>query len=195
MALENIDARQVFQYLEDFGFFEVVLPFLLVFSITFALLEKIGLFARQGTQSNKGVNIIVSFIAAFLFVRNITLIEFVQNLVPATSMILLVALMFIMVAGIFTSSGNWTGAVLSIAMVVAIIALIWSMVYYADTDLGVDLPSFDFSDRDWVILVFLAAFVIGLILTIGKRPGNIGGGLGKVLQGIDKGFGGGGSPP
>ena len=194
MALDNLDVRQVFQYLEDFGFFDIVLPFLLVFAITLAVLEKIGLFTKGGATgtTTKGVNIIIALIAAFLFVRNITLIEFVQNLIPTTSMILLVAMMFILIAGIFTGDAKWTGAILAIAVVIAFIALAWSMVYYADTDLGVDIPSFDFTDRDWVIIVFMVAFVLGLLALVGKRP-NVGG-VRPALEALGRGLGNAGNP-
>ena len=62
------------QFFRDFGLFDVVLPFLLVFTIMFAILEKtkiLGTEDKEGHVSKKNLNSMVSFVVAMLVVTTL----------------------------------------------------------------------------------------------------------------------------
>ena len=53
--------------LESIGAFDIALPFVLIFTISFAVLQKIQLFG----SGKKNIDMIVSLVLAFLAIRNI----------------------------------------------------------------------------------------------------------------------------
>lgn len=59
--------RGVFTNLQAFGFQDFVLPFLLIFALTFAVLQKIALFKEKGTADRK-INGVLSAVIALLIV-------------------------------------------------------------------------------------------------------------------------------
>lgn len=58
------DFRQVIQQWAQFGVFDVLLPLLLVFTLVFAILEKINIF------KNRGVHLVIAIVLAFFAVTN-----------------------------------------------------------------------------------------------------------------------------
>ncbi|MBM3199831.1 hypothetical protein FJZ53_02750, partial [Candidatus Woesearchaeota archaeon] len=61
------------EFLKEFGFFDVVLPFLLVFTIVFAVLEKTKIFGG-GKESKKNINAMIAFVFALFFVSATNLV-------------------------------------------------------------------------------------------------------------------------
>ena len=85
--------------LQDFGFFSVILPFILVYALIFGLLTNIKLFGDD--DSSKTVNHVIALsVGAFL----ITSTDAVNNLaaiIPQAGFLLVVSLLLLMVLGIF----------------------------------------------------------------------------------------------
>src|SRR3989338_7636256 len=97
MALfENVDFNSVIDSFADIGGFDVVLPFILVFAVVFAILRKISLFGE-----NKNVDAIVSLILAAFLISSTEIVNILTGFLPRVSMIVLVLLMLILVVGIF----------------------------------------------------------------------------------------------
>ena len=73
------------EFLRDFGLFDVILPFLLVFTITFAVLEKtkiLGTIKIHGTDEympNKNLNSMVSFVVALLVVATANIVRAINE--------------------------------------------------------------------------------------------------------------------
>ena len=107
MVFENVNFSDMIKQLEQMGFYEVILPFMLVFTIMFALLQKIKLFG----QDTKNINIVVAVVIAFFFVRVPAIIATVNQFLPKISMIVIVLLMFLLILGVLGSgeSTGWTG--------------------------------------------------------------------------------------
>src|SRR3989344_2060049 len=55
--------------LQDFGFFDVILPFLLVFTVVFGILEKTKIFGTEGEKGHpkKNIDAMVAFVIAIFF--------------------------------------------------------------------------------------------------------------------------------
>jgi hypothetical protein len=93
--------------LEDFGFFEVILPFLLVFTLVFGILEKTKIF---GTESyggrelpKKNLNAMMAFVIAFFFVAAKEIVASIQESLPIVALILIAIVSFLMLVGSFAS--------------------------------------------------------------------------------------------
>ncbi len=153
MVFEGADFTSMIKSLEDMGFYEVMFPFLLIFTILFAMLEKIKLFGKD----TKNINIIVAMIIAFFVVRVPAIIETMNQFLPKVSMLVLVLLMFLLVLGIFgTKAEGWGGIPFFIAMVSAVIGIFWAIMS--------SLPAFSMRLPTWLRL---SASDKGLLMAVG----------------------------
>ena len=97
--------RETFTFLDKLGVFDVILPFLLVFTITFAILEKTRVFGTEvvdgKTYTKKNLNSLASFVIAFFTVASAQVVH-VLTQVSANAIILLFAsVLFLMLVGSF----------------------------------------------------------------------------------------------
>ena len=65
------DFREAIRFLEDYGFYDVVLPFLLVFVLVFATLQKIKIFGKESRRYNA----IIALVMGLMFVTATKLVE------------------------------------------------------------------------------------------------------------------------
>ena len=105
---------------QQIGVFDVILPFLLVFSLTFAVLDKTKILG----EGKKNLNVIVSIILALLFLQNQYLVFLLQRFLPNVSIILIIFLMFLLLYGIFLGEyKGWGGKALNLAFFVSLVAI------------------------------------------------------------------------
>ena len=75
--------RESINFLNDFGLYDVILPFLLVFTVVFAILEKtkiLGTTTVEGqTVTMKNQNAMVAFVMAFLVVASTQLVAVINT--------------------------------------------------------------------------------------------------------------------
>ncbi len=94
-------------FLERFGFFSVLLPFLLVFTIVYALLEKTKIFGMQKIGDKdypkKNLNAMVAFVVALLVVSAKDIVLALQTSLPNIVMLLIVILAVLVGVGMFWS--------------------------------------------------------------------------------------------
>lgn len=178
-----IDLRESLSFFEDIGIFDVALPFLLVFTLVFAILDKTEIIGK-----NRGVNTTVSLVAALLFVRNVALVELLNRFLPNVSMFLVVILMLLLMIGIVAGPHTaWKGTTMGVAVIVSILAIIWA--------LTTDKLAENFSLPGWVVnlddqtkatILFIAIFVLVIFwVTKEDREGKEGflEKLGKEIKG------------
>lgn len=89
------DFTKLMADMESYGLRTVLLPFLLVFAIVYAILEKIGIFER------KGVNVVIAFVMAFFVATNTVIVEIIGRSLPNVSVVLIAILSILLVIGIF----------------------------------------------------------------------------------------------
>jgi len=95
------------EFLRDFGLFDVILPFLLVFTITFAVLEKtriLGTVRIHGTDEsipNKNLNSMVSFVVALLVVATANIVRTINESLPNIILLLVASISFLILIGVF----------------------------------------------------------------------------------------------
>ncbi|MBI2508006.1 hypothetical protein HYV89_03560 [Candidatus Woesearchaeota archaeon] len=175
MALfENVDFNDAVNSFADIGGFDVVLPFILVFAVTFAVLRKIRLFGE-----NKNVDAIVSLILAAFLVSATDIVQILIGFLPRVSMIVLVLLMLILVVGVFKRDSEWNNGMLLAGVVVAILAVIWALGAAADWD----VPLVDqITDQDIGTLIVIGVFVLVIWLIVRDPGDGQGGGFDKLLN-------------
>ncbi|MBU0929498.1 MAG: hypothetical protein KJ623_00305 [Nanoarchaeota archaeon] len=98
------------QFFQNFGLFDVVLPFLLVFTIVFSILEKtmiLGATAKESNIPKKNVNSMVAFVIALLTVASNKIVTALQVAIPNIVLLMVVSISFLMLVGTFATTGEF----------------------------------------------------------------------------------------
>jgi hypothetical protein len=109
MAEESV-FRGVISFFDKLGIYDVVLPFLLTFTIVFAILEKtriLGTSDYEGHKySKKNLNAIVAFVTAFFVVASTKLVGVINKALANSVLLLLLAILFLLLVGTFFKEGE-----------------------------------------------------------------------------------------
>jgi len=103
--------EDVITYLDKIGFFTVLLPFILIFSVVFAILEKTKIFGTEnigGTDfPRRNVNLIVSFSISLFAVASATVIDVLTKALGPIIILIFVAVFSIVFIGVFGQEADW----------------------------------------------------------------------------------------
>lgn len=92
-------------FLGYIGVYDVVLPFLLVFTLVFALLEKTRVLGveKEGdtAYTKKNLNAMVAFVMGFLVIASADLVRTVNNVLANSVLLVLFSVLFLMLVGSF----------------------------------------------------------------------------------------------
>jgi hypothetical protein len=102
--------REVLDFFGEIGLFDVVLPFLLVFTIVFAILEKTKVFGVEEVDgkkyTKKNLNSIAAFVISFLVVASSELVEIITEVSSNVVVLLLLVVLFLLLVGAFYVEGE-----------------------------------------------------------------------------------------
>lgn len=97
--------RGMISFLGNIGIYDVVLPFLLVFTIVYAILEKtqiLGVDKYQGQDyTKKQLNAIIAFVISFLVIASTRLVALINEAMANIVVLLLLSVMFLLLIGSF----------------------------------------------------------------------------------------------
>ncbi|PIN81529.1 hypothetical protein COV11_01855 [Candidatus Woesearchaeota archaeon CG10_big_fil_rev_8_21_14_0_10_30_7] len=100
----------VITFLEKLGVYDVVLPFLLVFTILFAILEKTRLFGEEEIDgkkySRKNLNSMAAFVIGFLVIASSQLVEAISQISAQIVVVLMLSIFFLLLVGSFYEEGQ-----------------------------------------------------------------------------------------
>ena len=93
------------QFLDRLGVYEVLLPFLLIFTLVFAILEKTKIFGTEEIDGNEitkiKLNSMFAFVTAFLAVASTRLVAAVNEAMANMTVLMLVGFAFLLAVGVF----------------------------------------------------------------------------------------------
>ena len=168
--VEQTAFRGIIEFLGELGVYDVILPFLLVFTIVFAIFEKTKILGTEkiGDQviTKKNLNSIVALIIAFLVVASTKLVSVINEVMANVVLLLILAICFLLLVGVFFGDkeftlkehSGWTNFFM-IAMFIGIViiflnALDWMQYIFA---------LFIFWDAQWAVgAIFLIVIVLFL---------------------------------
>lgn len=173
-------------FLRRFGFFSVILPFLLVFAIVFGILEKSKLFGTEKIDNKdypkRNLNSVVAFCVAFFVVAASNITGVIQATIPQIALVLLFLITFLLLFGSLMGHSTlekgggildlWSIApginkIFIIAIFVAMIAILLGA-FGALGDV-VNYISYNISGTFITMIIFFL-IVIGAIWFIAKSP-------------------------
>lgn len=170
--------RNTLDFFDKLGVYDVILPFLLVFTMIFALLEKTKIFGLEKIgdkdYTRKNLNAMVAFTTAFFVVASTKAVALINTALAHVFILLLLAVLFLLVFGtfygekedIFTALGSaryWIGAAFGIGILLIFMnALDWLE------------PFWDYLKNHWddtvVGSIVLMLFVILMMNLIVREP-------------------------
>ncbi|MBI4448279.1 hypothetical protein HY643_04825 [Candidatus Woesearchaeota archaeon] len=162
-----INFNQIIAQMESTGFYEVILPFLLVFALFFATLQKVQIFGRN----SKNYNVVIALVTALLAVRVPQVVQTMNNFLPRLSIVVLLLMMLLMVLGIFGSKAEgWSGGWFALAAIFSIIAVLWA--FFGATTYKINLPQWlrlDAANAGSLIGVAIFFILIYFVLRTGNN--------------------------
>jgi len=124
--------RGIIEFFARLGIYDVILPFLLVFTIVFAALEKTRVFGMEnlgGTEyTKKNLNSMVAFVIAFLVVASSRLVAVINQSIAQVAVVLIIMFCILMVIGFFAFGAKeevkLTGATKTFFVLITMISII-----------------------------------------------------------------------
>lgn len=173
--------------LERLGVYDVILPFLLVFSVVFAILEKTRVLGTEKVggepYSRKSLNSIVAFVSAFFVIASAQLVAIITTVSSQMVILMLVIVFFMLLVGAFYHPGaetkrdelfdKWAKG-FAYVMVVAIVAMFLNAIPYSSNQTWLAYAMgwlSRYGNSSSVGAILLIIFVIAFMYWIGEPAG------------------------
>ncbi len=174
-------------FLRDFGFFDIVLPFLLVFTIMFAILQKTEILGKDRRE----LDAMVAFVTGMLVAATNKVVTIISDALPNLIVLVIAILGFLILLGTFYKQGEfnfaknddnkWMMLTFSIIIFIAVLAIFLNSI---KSESGVSWLSAiltyifqNFSGTVVTSLIFLVV-VIAVIFIVVRPSDNGNGGSG-----------------
>lgn len=181
MASESMFGNAI-EFLNMIGIYDVVLPFLLTFTIVYAIMEKTKIFGMEKVGekefTRKNLNAMVAFVLAFFVVASSQLVAVINQTMGQIILLLLMSIAFLMLAGsfhqekkegFFLEKGTWAYSAFMTIMFVGIILIFLNALGWLDI-------GYQFLSKNWnssVVGAIIMLFLMGLFIAyITKSPGD-----------------------
>lgn len=177
MLAADFDFRNVDSVFTSMGIYEVVLPFLLCFTIVFAFLEKTKILGTNNKQAKK-FNIVIAIVMGLLLVRVQTLVEMINGALPKVSVVIVAIVMMLIMIAMFKGddpSGLFGPIFLQVVLWSSAVFVIWA---FWSSYSGAAFPEWlSWIPDNLATIIVLGVFALILILiTKGDTPRSSGNG-------------------
>lgn len=190
MAIQNF--MSVFEALSELGVMDSLLPFLLLFTIIFAVLEKTQIIGRGKKQFNVIVALCISLMVVIPHVTNTyppgqDAIEIINSALPNVSVVIVAVILLLLLVGVFGM--EWHLAKTGIGSFAALASV--GIIFYIFGSsagwwrkLGTPFGFMNDPDTQALVIILLVFGVIIFWITGGDGSGGVGNMFGRVLDEI-----------
>lgn len=164
------------RYLEYWGLTDVLLPFLLIFTVVFAILQKVNIFGK----GKKNFNVIVSLVMSLsVVIPHVTgrypagadVVEIMNKALPNVLLVIILIITVFILIGMFGFEANWISSGTAGGVVVlAFIVVVWIFGYAAGWFRY--FPSWLLNSRTQSLIIIILVF--GLLIWWITRDSNDG---------------------
>jgi hypothetical protein len=173
----------VISLFERIGIYNVVLPFLLAFTITFAIFEKSKVLGTEKDGSpKKNLNAMAAFVVAFLVIASSRLVDAITKMSANVVVLILLGVFFLLLVGTFYGageevkiSGGWKAA-FTVIMFLGIIMVFLDAMETNKTSwlemLGNYLGQFWTSTAVASIILIIGIIIFVIIMVREPKPGS-----------------------
>lgn len=135
--------RDVIIFFGDIGIYDVVLPFLLVFTIVFAIFEKSKILGTDEIDGQrypkKNLNSMAAFVIAFLVVASSRLVAVINEAMANIVLLILIVVSFMLLIGIFyrededvVLDGPWRTAFMAVLLAAIVLIFLYALGWLQD---------------------------------------------------------------
>ncbi|MEM4153100.1 MAG: hypothetical protein QXK80_03230 [Candidatus Pacearchaeota archaeon] len=158
--------RQVIEQWAQFGLFDVLLPLLLVFTLVFAILEKINIF------KNRGVHLVISLVLAFFAITNPVVSVFFMYLFSNLAIgVAIILAMIVLVGFALKPEGDTWQWVFGIGGAFLLLIALAKSGFFTYV-FGPNAWYWMQQNASWMILLIIIALaVIGVVVGVGGEKG------------------------
>ncbi|MEK6932579.1 MAG: hypothetical protein AABW56_02175 [Nanoarchaeota archaeon] len=163
------------EFFRDFGLFDVVLPFLLVFTIVFAILEKTRILgtSKVGDKDlpNKNLNAMIAFVFGLLVVATANVVRAINESLPNIIILVVAAVSYLIMIGVFfktdeldfsTKHKGWYRAFM-IIMFIGVVAIFLNSIYDSGGNSFLEIIGF-FIITNWDTAIITSVLFLGIML-------------------------------
>ena len=180
--------QKAVEFFQEFGLFDVVLPFLLVFTIVFAILEKTRVLGTEGegdkATPKRNLNAMVAFVSGMLVIAANKIVDAINVALPNIVLLAVIVISFLMLVGTFYKTGElesfattqkkWTAFFIILLFVVIILIFVGSIKKTPDQSylsFIVDYAINNFSGVIVTSFIFLAVAIGAIFFVVsGGKP-------------------------
>lgn len=175
-----VDFSAVISKLVSIGFYEVFLPFILVYAVVFAILQKSKIFEGGSSSADnaRSVNAIVAFVFGLFIVASIQVVQYIQSLILNAVVILIFLLCVMILLGFIFGDGYteiFQNKIVKWGSAIGIFVVMLGIFLYL-------LGFWDWVERQWnslggsdtVSTLIIIVLVVGVLyfITKGDKPSN-----------------------
>jgi hypothetical protein len=175
--------RNVLEFLDTLGVYDVLLPFILVFAIMFAILEKSKVLGTETkgdvTIPKRNINSLVAFVIAFFVVASSRIVAAINQALSHIVILLVATVFFLVLIGVFHKEGEpifLDGGWKTGGMIVMLVGIVLIFLNAIRTKTGVSWLEWVWSYviKNWnstVVgtIIFLIIIIVGIVF-ITKGP-------------------------
>lgn len=166
--------RGVINFLGKMGVYDVILPFLLIFTIVFAILEKTKILGAEKVEgkevTKKNLNAMLAFTISFLVIASTRLVAIISEVMANVVLLLILGVSFMMLVGTFFGDKEFTlqdySGWIKFFMVFMFIGIVIIFLNALDW-LRYILKLFEYWNAEWastiILFIILGAFMIYII--------------------------------
>ncbi|MBI4980142.1 hypothetical protein HZC30_01125 [Candidatus Woesearchaeota archaeon] len=172
MAEESV-FRGVITFLDKIGVYDIILPFLLVFTIVFAVLEKtkvLGLEKIDGKDyTKKNLNAMVAFVTSFLVIASTQLVSVINQMMANVVLLLILGVCFLMLVGVFFGDKEFTfkdiptwTKIFTIIMFIGLAVIFLNAMDWLQYVFAV----FEYWNEEWAAGIIMLVVLLGFIIYV-----------------------------
>ena len=148
----------LFTQLQGSGFYEFLLPFLLIFAVVFGILEKSRIFG----EGAKAINAVIALVLGLLITSQFEVVRSLTTFLPRMSYFIIIAMMFLIFIALFAGDirGGFKGFVLFFVVIAGLLGLYWSLAPV----MGFDVPIW--LDDNWPTLTIVITVIVLIVVVV-----------------------------
>ena len=156
------DLRASLAFFETYGFYDVVFPFILVFTIIFATLQKIRIFGEHSRRYNT----IIAFVIALMFIAATKLVDALNRYLPVVGLVLALFLGLMLILGIFGIKEG--SGVQKLGWILGGFVVLVVGASYLDTSEMGNVFGFLKPLQDYTSIIIMGVILVGIIVWVTK---------------------------
>ncbi|MEK6940113.1 MAG: hypothetical protein AABX31_05280 [Nanoarchaeota archaeon] len=173
--VEESAFRGMIAFLNKLGVYDVILPFLLVFTIIFAILEKTKIFGTEKDgMTKKNINAMVAFVIGFLVIASTKLVGVINEVMANVVLLVILGVCFLLLVGVFfTGKEEFSLKEMPVYLQIFTAIMFLGIIVIFLNALGWLQTIFDLFENinaDWAATLIFIIIIIGFMVWITYTP-------------------------